>query len=70
MMLYAFAGRPDAEGKLEFADNNQIAPWAADAVEWAVANGLMTGVPGNNFAPTATATRGQIAVIMMNFNKM
>ena len=69
LMLYAFAGKPEVEGKTEFADNGEIAPWAAEAVEWAVSNDLMAGVPGNQFAPTATATRGQIAVIMMKLDQ-
>ena len=70
MMLYAFANKPEVESDLEFADVDAIAPWAAKAVQWVVENGLMNGVPGNKFAPTATGSRAQAAVIMMNLDQM
>ncbi|MFR4240889.1 MAG: S-layer homology domain-containing protein [Butyricicoccus sp.] len=36
----------------------------AQAVAWAVENGITTGVGGGRFDPTATCTRGQIATFL------
>ena len=50
-----------------FADRAEIGAWSADAISWAVAEGLMTGMPGNLFAPAGTATRAQIATVLMRY---
>ena len=50
-----------------FADGDSVSPWAAESMSWAVASGLMSGRTGNLLAPTGTATRAEIAQIMMNF---
>ena len=36
-------------------------------MSWAVDAGLISGVGGNQIAPTGTATRAQVAQILMNF---
>ena len=36
----------------------------AQAVSWAVENGITTGVGGGHFDPTATCTRAQIAAFL------
>ena len=41
--------------------------WAAEAMGWAVDAGLISGVGGNQIAPTGTASRAQVAQILMNF---
>ena len=43
-----------------------VAPnaWYKDAVQYAYANGLMTGVSANEFAPDATTTRGMIVSML------
>ena len=72
VMLYAYKGRPAAEGKLDFADKADIADWAAKAVVWAVDNGLMNSVSTEQlvFSPKSTATRAEAAIIMMNLDKL
>ena len=72
VMLYAFRGRPVAEGQLNFADNADIASWASKAVVWAVDNGLMssTSTAQRVFSPKNTATRAEASIIMMNLDKM
>ncbi len=40
------------------------AAWYADAVQYAYENSLMTGVSESEFAPSGTATRGQIVTIL------
>lgn len=56
--------RADLSG---FADRAEIGTWCADAISWAVAEGLMTGMPGNLFAPGGTANRAQIATVLMRY---
>ncbi|MDR1821412.1 MAG: S-layer homology domain-containing protein [Oscillospiraceae bacterium] len=53
--------------QLGFADNAQIQAWAADAIKWSVANKIVTGMPGNLFAPNDGATRAQAAVILHKY---
>ena len=52
-------------GQISFVDQDQIAPWAADAVEKIVSVGVMTGVDGNRFAPMEFYTREQCYVTFM-----
>ena len=70
MMLYSYAGKPAVSGELNFADTNEISGWAKTAVQWAVENGIMGGVPGNKIAPKDNATRAQAALMMTNFTKL
>ena len=50
-----------------FADSQQVSAYAAEAMSWAVGAELISGVGGNLLAPTGSATRAQIAVILMRF---
>ena len=67
VILHAMAGKPAAEGQLNFADAGQISDWAVDAVRWAVANGMMVGVGGNRISPADSATRAEGAVVLMQY---
>ena len=50
-----------------FADRWAISPWATDAV-FAMQNaGIISGRPGGNFDPTASATRAEVASIFSQF---
>lgn len=51
----------------EFADRGDVSGYARDAMAWAVAEGLLTGVGGSRLAPTAPATRAQVAEILYRF---
>ena len=66
-MLYRYAGSPAAENALDFADSGDISDWAADAMAWAVAEGILTGKSGNILDPDGTATRAEAATILMRF---
>jgi len=67
-MLWRSAGSPKPVGKLkEFADADKIAPYALDAMTWAVEQKIIQGVGGNRLDPTATATRAQIATMFRNY---
>ena len=50
-----------------YADGSSVSGWAAEAMGWAVDAGLISGVGGNQIAPTGTASRAQVAQILMNF---
>lgn len=50
-----------------FADGGQTSDWARDAVVWAVDKGLLTGKGGGLLDPKGTATRAEVATILMRF---
>lgn len=72
-MLYRYAGAEAAkEDKLSaFPDAAKVSDWAKEALNWAVASGLINGVADANgtanLEPQATATRAQIATILMRW---
>jgi len=51
----------------DYTDADSISAYAAKAMNWAVANGLITGMTETALAPTGTATRAQVATILMRF---
>ena len=62
-MLWRAMGQPAAGGSASFADV-PADNYYAQAVVWAVENGVTTGVGGGRFDPTATCTRAQIAAFL------
>ncbi len=50
-----------------YADRDSVAVWAADSMGWAVSEGLISGRPGGYLDPVGTATRAEVAQILMNF---
>ena len=62
-MLWRAAGQPVAGGAASFTDISADS-YYAQAVSWAVENGITTGVGGGHFDPTATCTRAQIAAFL------
>lgn len=54
-----------AEGRLEeFVDQASIGEWAEGAVKTVYGRGLMIGRAGDQFQPTATATRAEAATLI------
>ena len=51
----------------KFADSDKIGSWAVDAIAWANANKLVTGVSTTELAPQGKATREQVAAILHRF---
>ena len=69
-MLYRYAGSPKADGKLDsFSDAASVSTYAADAMQWAVANGIVNGSNGK-LNPKNNATRAEVAAILMRFCEM
>ena len=62
-MLWRTMGQPTATDKVSFADV-PAGSYYAQAVAWAVENGITTGVGGGRFDPAATCTRAQIAAFL------
>ena len=52
---------------IEFNDIDNTATWAANAMNWAVANGIISGIGKNTLAPANYSTRAQVAVIIKGF---
>ena len=50
-----------------FTDGASVSDWAAEAVAWAVGEGILTGKSGNTLDPQGTATRAEVATILMRF---
>ncbi|MEM5780609.1 MAG: S-layer homology domain-containing protein, partial [Lawsonibacter sp.] len=61
---YDVSGHGELSG---FTDQNQVHDWAAAAMGWATAEGLISGMGGGILAPQSSTTRAQAAVILMNF---
>ncbi len=54
-------------GLSRFADESQVSSYARDAMEWAVGNRLIQGTGANRISPTASASRAEVATILMRF---
>lgn len=50
-----------------FADKDAVSAWAQNAMDWAVASGLMNGTGENQLDAQGTATRAQIAAMFHRF---
>ncbi|MGI6028754.1 MAG: flavodoxin [Candidatus Heteroscillospira sp.] len=66
-ILWRYTGSPAADAGQDFADESTIASYAAGAVDWAQANGIVNGMEGNRFAPRGNATRAQVATLLRNY---
>ena len=62
-MLWRTMGQPAAGGSASFADVPADS-YYAQAVAWAIENGITAGVGGGRFDPNATCTRAQIATFL------
>ncbi len=69
-MLYRYAGSPATNGSLDnFSDASTVSSYAVNAMQWAVANGIVNGSNGK-LNPQNNATRAQVAAILMRFCEM
>ena len=63
-MLWRAAGSPAPKATTRRFSDIMDDSYYADAVAWAVENGITTGVGGDRFDPNSTCTRGQIATFL------
>lgn len=72
-ILYRYMGSPEVTGADEtlapFADAGTISDFAKDAMVWAIQNNIISGKNATTLAPTATASRAEIATIVMRMDK-
>jgi hypothetical protein len=74
-ILYRYAKYKgyDVSGQADlttFTDSSSVSSWASDAMAWAVDAQLVEGMSNGKLEPTGTATRAQIATILMRFCKL
>lgn len=50
-----------------YADRDDVSDFALDGMSWAVKTGLISGTSASSLSPKATATRSQVAVILMRY---
>ena len=53
----------------KYTDASLISSYAADAMQWANAEGLITGNTSTTLDPTGNATRAEVATILMRFSE-
>lgn len=73
VILYRYMNSPAVTGADKtlkpFADAGKISSFAKDAVVWAIQNGVISGKKADTLAPTVTASRAEIATIVMRMDK-
>lgn len=70
-ILYRYSeAKPLEEDLLKtYTDASSVSVYAIDAMNWAVASGLINGMTKTTLAPKGTATRAQIATILMRYGQ-
>lgn len=53
-----------------YTDADCVSGWAADAMNWAVGAGLLKGTTATTLDPQGSATRGQVATVIMRYAEM
>ena len=66
-ILWRYDGSETVETAASFTDAASISSYAAHAVNWAAANGIIAGRNDGSFDPTGNATRAQVAVILYRY---
>ena len=68
LMNYAQWKGQDISARADLSDYTDApSTWASEAVQWAVAEGLLAGVTDDQLQPQGQATRAQVAAIMQRF---
>lgn len=72
-ILYRYAKTQGSSGEVSqdkldgYSDASVVSDWARDAVAWCIGEGLISGSDGGAIDPAGTATRAQVATIMMRY---
>lgn len=72
LMTYAKTKNFDTTARANistFADAAKVSSWAREAISWANASKIISGKGGNRLDPTGTATRAEVAQMIMSFQK-
>ena len=67
VMLYRYMGSPTPHDSaaLNFKDASMVSSYAQDALQWAVENGIISGMENNTLNPKGVATRAQVSAMLM-----
>ncbi len=68
-ILYNVADKPatNTSAISQYSDYYQVASYAADGFAWAVSNKVVSGTSSTTLSPRGTATRAQVAVILVRY---
>lgn len=66
VMLWNYAGKSAAGSLSGYTDAASISDWAVQAMAWCVEQGIISGMDGG-LNPQGTATRAQVATMLMQF---
>ena len=68
-ILYNVADKPatNTSAISQYSDYYQVASYAADGFAWAVSNKVVSGTSSTTLSPRVTATRAQVAVILIRY---
>ena len=72
-ILYRYAKTQGASSDVSddtldgYPDADAVSGWARDAVAWCIGEGLISGSDGGAIDPAGTATRAEIATVMMRY---
>ena len=68
-ILYNVADRPatNTSALAQFNDRGQVAAYAVNGFSWAVSNKVVSGTSNTTLSPRGTATRAQVAVILIRY---
>ena len=70
LMNYASYKGQDVSARADlsaYSDVATISSWANDVMQWAVAEGLISGMTEDTLQPQGNATRAQVAAILQRF---
>ena len=68
LMNYSAYKGEDVSNRADLANyTDQPSTWANEAMQWAVAEGLITGITNDELQPQGNATRAQVAAILQRF---
>ena len=51
----------------KYSDGEAVSPWAKDALQWAVGNGVINGKTTTTLEPQGQATRAEAATMLMRY---
>ena len=67
--LWAYADQPGGSADHPFVDVPDGA-WYEDGLDWVAAQGIVTGFPGERFAPNRTSTRAAVARMLHRLDQL
>ncbi len=66
-MLWRYMGEPESDFSLDgYIDAGHVSSWAENAMRWAVESGIVQGMGKATLSPGSSATRAQVAQILLN----